>query len=98
MADGMVATWEVQSCPQCDSDLFQAVVKLQTKPGGGITTTPAGYACLTCGAVANVAQMQQKSARDRRLRELRALEAEMQQEETPAQAEPVAARRRGQSS
>jgi hypothetical protein len=73
------------------------VVTLQTKLGGGITTTPAGYACLKCGAVANVAQMQQKSARDRRLRELRALEAEMDAE-TPAPEEPVVVRRSGRNS
>ena len=79
MAEGMIATWTDQACIDCGSTAFRPLVKIMAKPGGGVTTTPAGYQCGECGKKADVAAMQRDATRKQRLKELRALEAEIEE-------------------
>ena len=41
--------WNALRC-DCGGELFATIQKLLWKPGGGSTTTPAGWFCHACGA------------------------------------------------
>ena len=79
MAEGQIATWTNQACIYCASEEFNPVVRILAKPGGGVTTTPAGFQCAQCGKKVDVAAMQRDATRKERLKELRALEAEIEE-------------------
>jgi DNA-directed RNA polymerase subunit RPC12/RpoP len=53
----MISEGEPLACPHCGADKFIAVVALHWKPGGGVITAPAGYACLGCQREADNAEM-----------------------------------------
>jgi hypothetical protein len=54
----MNSEWEALACPKCGhTDRFVAVVALQWKPGGGVTTAPAGHICQHCQSEADPAEM-----------------------------------------
>jgi hypothetical protein len=58
----MIGEWEKLACTKCGStDRFIAVVALQWKPGGGVTTTPAGYVCHNCQCEVHTAEMVERA-------------------------------------
>ena len=73
MAD--IREWSNLKC-QCNGELFEPIVRLKFKTGGGTTSEPAGYRCVSCTAVVD----QQYMIRLIEINSLKKQQAEIQAE------------------
>lgn len=89
MAD--IREWTRLKC-DCGSEVFEALVYLKFRSGGGTTTEPAGHRCIACTGLVDNQRMIRLIEINRLRQEVKEKEAEIEAKDAQAPAPEVAKR------